>query len=111
MAPEGRAPLGWNGEEVMDREERWIVSPSEIHGVRWQCGLCGAAVTYPATTKKSIRIPELCPACDQVAVDEGLKPSVHEVMQTFVNALSGLTRLPKGSGTVRLEFRVGPNQT
>ena len=87
----------------MTRETRLILSLDEIHGVRWQCKKCGAAISYGLD--QTIRLPQACHSCHE-PFTEASTFSEFQRLEAFVEALKyalRVTKRPSLGGTLTLE--------
>lgn len=84
----------------MTREDRWIVTLDEIAALRWTCGRCKAAVSFPLD--RTITLPPACANCG-VRIDW---PELG-ILRDFVESLMALRRPPRPhaeDSTLALEF-------
>jgi hypothetical protein len=90
-----------------------FVGVGEIRAIRWTCGTCQAAISYPLD--QTIRLPRACPSCNADAVDDPHFKPEHAAYQRFVDAVKTL-RVTESSlgerapGRLQLEFLGEPRR-
>ena len=97
----------------MTREDRVFIGVDEIRAIRWTCGTCRVAISYPID--QTIRLPRMCPSCNADAVDDPRFKPEHGVYQWFIDALKQLRQTEtslgtKAPGTLQLEFLGEPRR-
>jgi hypothetical protein len=90
----------------MTREDRWIVTLSEITALRWRCPKCHVAVSY--ALDESVGLPRECPGCRQEVIPDNYMED-GKAVQAFVATLKRLRR-PDSPVTLLLEFLAPPGQ-
>jgi ribosomal protein S27AE len=91
----------------MTREHRLVLSLDEIIGLRWTCGTCGVAISFPFD--RTIRWPEQCPACgEHVSMQDPATVDAVQSMRALITALQAAVRVVRhpqlASATLSLEF-------
>lgn len=88
----------------MTRERLLVLGLDEIHGIRWQCDACKAAMSFKVSD--TVQVPQRCPACSAILVDGNNYAEYQSVVKLAeaVRVLRDATKQKTARATVKLEI-------